>query len=57
VEAGVALGWKQWVGDLGDSVSLDRFGSSAPGNTVLERLGYNVDNVVARAQALLSRVP
>jgi transketolase len=56
VEAGVALGWKQWVGDHGDSVSLDRFGSSAPGNEVLERLGYNVDNVVARAAALLERV-
>jgi transketolase len=56
VEAGVALGWKQWVGDLGDSVSLNRFGSSAPGTTVLERLGYTVDNVVARASALLQRV-
>ena len=56
VEAGVALGWKEWVGGLGDSVSLDRFGASAPGTTVLERLGYTVDNVVARAQALLSRV-
>jgi transketolase len=56
VEAGVALGWKQWVGDRGESVSLNRFGASAPGQTVLERLGYNVDNVVGRAQALLSRV-
>ena len=56
VEAGVALGWKQWVGDHGDSVSLDRFGSSAPGTTVLERLGYNVDNVASRAVALLQRV-
>jgi transketolase len=56
VEAGVALGWKQWVGDRGDSVSLDRYGASAPGATVLERLGYNVDNVVARATALLQRV-
>jgi transketolase len=56
VEAGVALGWKQWVGDHGDSVSLDRFGASAPGTTVLERLGYNVDNVVAKATALLERV-
>src|SRR5438132_9928566 len=53
VEAGVALGWKQWVGDHGDSVSLDRFGASAPGATVLERLGYNLDNVVAKATALL----
>jgi transketolase len=56
VEAGVALGWKQWVGDRGESVSLNRFGASAPGQIVLERLGYNVDNVVAKATALLERV-
>jgi len=56
VEPGVALGWKQWVGDRGDSISLERFGASAPGTTVLERLGFNVDNVVARATALLERV-
>ena len=56
VEAGVALGWSRWVGDAGDSISLDRFGASAPGATVLERLGYNVENVVARASALLERV-
>src|SRR5919202_4225378 len=56
IEPGVALGWKQWVGDRGDSIALDRFGASAPGNEVLERLGYNVDNVVSRAIALLERV-
>jgi transketolase len=56
VEPGVALGWKRWVGDYGDSISLDRFGASAPGTEVLERLGFTVDNVVARAAALLERV-
>jgi transketolase len=56
VEPGVALGWHKWVGDAGDVVSLERFGASAPGNEVLERLGYNVENVVARAAALLARV-
>ena len=56
VEPGVALGWKQWVGDRGDSIALDRFGASAPGPTVLERLGFSLDNVVARATALLERV-
>jgi transketolase len=56
VEPGVAFGWKQWVGDRGDSISLERFGASAPGTTVLERLGFNVDNVVARATVLLERV-
>ena len=53
IEAGVALGWKRYVGDAGDSVSLDRFGASAPGETVLKELGFNVDNVVRRAKELL----
>ena len=56
IEAGVAFGWKQWVGDDGDSVSIEHFGASAPGNTVLEKFGYTVDNVVARALALHARV-
>ena len=56
IEAGVALGWKQWVGDNGDSVSIEHFGASAPGGKVLEEFGYNLDNVVARAVALLERV-
>jgi transketolase len=56
VEPGVALGWKQWVGDRGDSISIEHFGASAPGNTVLEQFGYNLDNVVRRATALLERV-
>jgi transketolase len=56
VEAGVELGWSRWVGDEGDSISIERFGASAPGGTVLENLGYSVDNVVARVLALRERV-
>jgi transketolase len=56
VESGVTLGWKRWVGDHGDSLGVDRFGASAPGNEVLERLGFTVDNVAAKATALLERV-
>jgi transketolase len=56
IEPGVELGWSKWVGDRGDSLALDRFGASAPGTTVLERLGFSVDNVVSRATALLERV-
>jgi transketolase len=56
VEPGVALGWSRWVGDHGDSISIEHFGASAPGTTVLEQFGYNLDNVVARANALLARV-
>jgi transketolase len=53
IEAGVSLGWKKYVGDRGGSVSLDRYGASAPGERVLEELGFNVDNVVRRARELL----
>jgi transketolase len=56
VEAGVELGWSRWVGDGGDSLSIERFGASAPGATVLEHLGFTVDAVVERALALRARV-
>ena len=56
VEAGISLGWERWVGSAGDIVSIERFGASAPGPTVLANFGYTVDNVVARATALLTRV-
>ena len=56
IEAGVALGWSEWVGDEGDSISIEHFGASAPGATVLSEFGFNVDSVVARASALLQQV-
>ena len=55
VEAGVALGWERWVGSGGDSLSIERFGASAPGQTVLAELGYTSHNVALRARALLER--
>ena len=56
VEAGISMGWERWVGDAGASVAIDRFGASAPGDEVLARLGFTVENVAARAAALLERV-
>jgi transketolase len=55
VEAGVSLGWHRWVGAAGDVVSIERFGASAPGATVLSKLGYTPENVAARARLLLER--
>ncbi|HEY8019517.1 MAG TPA: transketolase [Thermoanaerobaculia bacterium] len=55
IEAAATFGWERWVGDRGSIIGLERFGASAPGDTVLKELGFNVDNVVARAKALLSR--
>ena len=52
IEAGARLGWDRYVGSLGDCVSIDRFGASAPGDVALKELGFNVENVLARARAL-----
>lgn len=53
VEAGVSFGWGKYVGTEGDTVSIDRFGASAPGATCMEKFGFSVDNVVAKAKAVL----
>ena len=53
VEPGASLSWWRWVGPEGDVLGLDRFGASAPGATVLEKLGFSAENIAARAGALL----
>ncbi|MEO6966411.1 MAG: transketolase [Acidobacteriaceae bacterium] len=55
VEAGSPMGWWKIVGDSGDVLGLDRFGSSAPGEIAMEKLGFSVDNVVARATRIIGR--
>ncbi|HEY7932948.1 MAG TPA: transketolase [Solirubrobacteraceae bacterium] len=53
VEPGATIGWWKWVGTDGDVLGLDRFGASAPGTTVLEKLGFTAEGIAARARALL----
>jgi transketolase len=55
VEPGASISWWKWVGTDGDVLGLDRFGASAPGTKVLEELGFSVENIAARAAALLER--
>ncbi len=54
VEAGTTFGWAAIVGSEGDSIGVDRFGASAPGGTVMKEYGFTVENVLAKAKALLS---
>jgi transketolase len=55
IEAGVPQGWRDYVGPEGDIIGLTRFGASAPGAVVMDKLGFNAPNVVARALKLLGR--
>lgn len=50
IEAGSTFGWRAIAHE---SVGIDRFGASAPGDQVLSRLGISPENVVARAGDLL----
>jgi transketolase len=50
VEAGSSFGWERWADD---SVSIDRFGASGPGDEVLAHFGYTAANVASRARALM----
>ena len=55
VEAGATQGWWKYVGLDGDVIGLDRFGASAPVATVMKELGFNAENVAARAKAVLKK--
>jgi transketolase len=52
IEAGVTFGWREWVGSNGRMVGIDRFGESAPGNVVMEKLGITKQAVLAAVRAL-----
>lgn len=50
VEAGLALGWKEFVGDAGRSISLEHFGASANYQRLFQEFGITVEAVVAAAK-------
>lgn len=55
VEAGVTQGWEKYVGEQGNVIGVNKFGASAPGPEVMDKYGFNVDNVCNKALALLEK--
>jgi len=49
------MGWERYVGSHGDCVCIDRFGASAKGDVALRELGFNVENVLKHARAVLKK--
>ena len=56
VEAGIALGWRGYVGDAGRSVSIEHFGASADFETLYREFGMTTESVVAAARESLAAV-
>jgi len=53
VEAASPFGWREFVGDRGDILGMERFGASAPGGVLFQKFGFTAENIAARAEALL----
>ncbi len=53
IEAGVTLGWREYIGDRGIAIGIDRYGASAPAEVIFEKLGITPEAVVAAAKQVL----
>jgi transketolase len=53
IEAGIAQGWREYVGDSGVIISLDHFGASASGNKLLTEFGFTPDAIVSTVKKAL----
>ncbi|MEY3378999.1 MAG: hypothetical protein RLZZ125_576 [Actinomycetota bacterium] len=56
VEAGIAQGWRDLIGDAGESISIEHFGASASHTTLFSEFGFTVKRVIEAAEATLKRV-
>lgn len=54
IEMGSSLGWHKYAGDEGTVLAIDTFGASAPGDIVIEKYGFTVENVVKQMKDLLA---
>lgn len=56
VEAGVKQGWHQYVTDDGESISIEKFGASAPYGELMKNYGFSADNIYNTAKRILERI-
>ncbi|MFM8751627.1 MAG: transketolase [Actinomycetota bacterium] len=55
VEAGIAQGWREWIGDCGVAVSLEHFGASASASTLFTEFGFTPERVAAAAKESIAK--
>lgn len=56
IEAGVKQGWREYIGDSGESISIEKFGASAPAKIIFEQYGFTVQNVINTAKRVLNKL-
>ncbi|HEX5744242.1 MAG TPA: transketolase [Candidatus Saccharimonadales bacterium] len=55
VEAASPLGWDRYIGPEGATITIDKFGDSAPGPVMMEKFGFTPANIVKQANKLLGK--
>ncbi|MBV1852329.1 transketolase [Catellatospora sp. NEAU-YM18] len=55
VEAGIAMSWRDLIGDAGEAVSLEHYGASAPAATLFEKFGFTPQAVADAARRSLAK--
>jgi transketolase len=53
IEAGIAQGWRDYIGDSGIAISLEHFGASASASKLFSEFGFAPDEIVAKIEAAL----
>ena len=56
IEAGVKQGWEKYIGEYGEAISIEKFGSSAPYQILFKEYGFTVDNILKHVHRVLSKI-
>jgi transketolase len=54
IEAGIAQGWREYIGDSGIVISLEHFGASASATKLFAEFGFSAEAIVAKIEAALN---
>lgn len=55
VEAALPMGWEHYAGSQGHIIGMHRFGASAPGAILMEKMGFTAENIVRQAEKIIKK--
>ena len=56
VEAAAPMGWREWVGELGETIGMTTFGASAPAGALYKHFGFTPERVADAGRQVVGRV-
>ena len=56
LEAAAIFGWREWVGELGETIGMETFGASAPAGALYKHFGFTPERVADAGREVVKRV-